>query len=97
MDARKLYLLLVILLCSSIVPISTVWAQNTTGTISGVVKDSSGAVVPSASVHVSSAETGFTRDTKTDEAGEYKLPLVPIGVYTVAVSYLVKENRATSG
>lgn len=85
MDARKLYLLLVILLCSSIVPISTVWAQNTTGTISGVVKDSSGAVVPSASVHVSSAETGFTRDTKTDEAGEYKLPLVPIGVYTVAV------------
>jgi hypothetical protein len=63
--------------------VSPVWAQNTTGAISGTVKDPSGAVIPSAHVHVHSSANGFTRDVESNDSGEYKIPLVPIGVYTV--------------
>lgn len=59
-------------------------AQNTTGTISGTVTDSTGAVIPGARVTVHSNATGFTRNTVSDGAGAYKFSLVPIGVYSVS-------------
>lgn len=61
-------------------------AQNTTGTISGIVSDSTGAVIPSAHVVVHSNATGFTRDTVSDGEGAYKVSLVPIGSYSVSAS-----------
>ena len=68
---------------SACLSLSAAWAQNTTGTISGVVTDSSGAVIPQAQVTVHSSATGFTRETESDQSGAYKFTLVPIGVYTV--------------
>lgn len=59
------------------------FAQNTTGLISGVVKDSSNAVVANAHIKVVSAETGFSRETETDASGEYTISQLPIGMYTV--------------
>lgn len=72
-----------VLLASAVVA-STAVAQNTTGTISGVVTDASGAVIPSAHVTLHSGATGFTREAETDAAGAYKISLVPIGVYTIS-------------
>lgn len=66
--------------------VSTAGAQNTTGTISGAVMDSTGAVIPGAHVTVRSDTSGFSRDTDTDAAGGYKIPLVPVGVYSVSAS-----------
>src|SRR5215468_7577840 len=43
--------------------------QTTTATLSGVVKDASGALVPDVKVTARNAATGATRDTKTDSSG----------------------------
>lgn len=43
-------------------------AQTATGQITGAIKDATGAVVPGAKVTVTSAQTGFTRDTVSTRA-----------------------------
>ncbi len=60
-------------------------AQTATGQITGLVKDASGAVLAKARVKVSSALTGLTRETTTNEEGIYVFPLLPVGVYSVTV------------
>ncbi len=56
-----------------------------TGSFSGTVVDKSGSAVPGASVVATSEGTGQTRNVKTDSAGHYSLPLLPVGTYTVRV------------
>jgi len=56
-----------------------------TGSFSGNVQDKSGSGIPGAAVIATSQGTGLTRDTKTDSAGHYLLPLLPVGIYTVHV------------
>ena len=46
-------------------------AQTNQGSITGVVTDSSGAVVSKAKVTVLNTETGVARALQTNEAGEY--------------------------
>ena len=60
-------------------------AQGTsTATVAGVVKDSSGAVLPGVTVEASSpALIEKVRSTTTDERGQYRLPELRPGVYTV--------------
>jgi hypothetical protein len=59
-------------------------AQAVTGTILGIVKDSTGAVVPGATVTVTNTGTGFSRSVVTDAHGEYTAPSIPTGTYTVS-------------
>jgi hypothetical protein len=54
-----------------------------TGTISGVVKDSAGLLVSTASVTVVNAASNFQRTAKTSENGAYRFPALPIGHYNV--------------
>ena len=56
-----------------------------TGALLGRVTDSSGAVVPDATVTVSSLATGTTRSVKTDSTGVYKIALLSPGEYAVEV------------
>ena len=56
-----------------------------TGSFSGNVLDKSGEAIPGASVGVVSEGTGLARKVKTDDAGHYLLPLLPVGSYTVRV------------
>jgi hypothetical protein len=69
-----------------LIPLPAV-AQITTGTVSGNVKDPSGAVVPGATV-VLISETRATRSAPaiTNEAGDYVFPNVTADTYTVEVS-----------
>src|SRR5439155_23184459 len=60
-----------------------VYAQGTTGTILGVVQDSSGAVIPGVSVTVKNLNTGITRTVTTDEGGRYTIPDLSLGSYEV--------------
>src|SRR5687768_16218386 len=60
------------------------WAQ-VTATIRGSVKDNSGAVVPGATITVRHVETGLTRTVDSDDAGNYRLPGLPVGPYEVRV------------
>jgi hypothetical protein len=54
--------------------------------IVGTVTDTTGAVVPGATVEVREDSTGGTRTTRTDAAGQFRLSAVSAGAYTVKVS-----------
>ena len=56
-----------------------------TGSFSGNVIDKSGSSIPAATVTVTSTATGLVRNVKTDDAGHYLVPLLPVGIYTVRV------------
>jgi hypothetical protein len=58
-------------------------AQTSTTQISGVVRDSSGAVVPSAIITLANEATGVTLKQNTTDAGVYAFPAIPAGIYTV--------------
>ena len=60
-----------------------VWAQKDTGTISGTVRDVTGAVVPRASITVANAETNIAFRTVTGEDGGYTAPALRPGDYIV--------------
>jgi hypothetical protein len=60
-----------------------VLAQFSTGTILGVVKDTSGASVPNATVTVMNSDTQLTRTLKTGEDGAFRFPALPVGHYTL--------------
>src|SRR5213080_5147936 len=58
-----------------------VFAQTATATIVGVVKDTSGALIPGVSITVKHTETGQTRTAISSESGDYNVPLLPVGAY----------------
>jgi hypothetical protein len=58
------------------------WAA-TTGSISGTVKDPSGAVIPGAMVTATNAATNVQSKSVTDSKGFYVFPSLPVGRYTV--------------
>src|SRR5262245_41590769 len=62
-----------------------VWAQST-AQISGRVTDQSGAVLPGVEITATQTETGITRNTITNETGNYILPNLPIGPYRLEAS-----------
>ncbi len=55
------------------------------GSFTGNVSDKSGSAIPDANVAVTAQATGLERDTKTDSAGHYLVPLLPVGTYDVKV------------
>jgi len=63
-----------------------VMAQTPVGQIFGTVKDPNGLPVPGASVVVTDLATGKTFNVKSDEAGDYLVPELPPGRYSVAGS-----------
>jgi hypothetical protein len=64
----------------------TAWAQATSGSISGRITDSSGALVAGASVSVTSDRTGLARSVTTSKEGEYLVSNVPPDVYSVTAA-----------
>src|SRR5205809_767743 len=66
-------------------PTCLVFAQLPTGTILGVVKDSSGAVIPGANVTISNVDTSLTRIEASTEDGSYRFPALPVGHYLLEV------------
>ena len=77
MACRFAILLLATMFCRT----TAASAQTITATVQGVVRDSSRAVVPGATVTVHDVDTGFLRSTTTDTTGAYVLPYVPAGSY----------------
>ena len=63
---------------------SLAFAQSDLGSISGFVKDPSGAVVPKARVAVKNEASGTERVTNTNDSGFYTVTNIPPGMYSVA-------------
>jgi hypothetical protein len=61
-------------------------AQTITGDITGEVSDKTGAMLPHASITVENTGTGLTRTVATSDAGNYRVPQLPIGSYRVTAS-----------
>ena len=53
-----------------------------TAQISGIVRDSSGGVLPGVDVTATQIQTGIARATVTNESGAYTLAALPVGPYT---------------
>src|SRR3954464_5835171 len=62
------------------------FAQKIAGTITGTVSDPQGAVVPGATVTVIDEATNATRPTTTKSGGEFTVPNLDPGTYSVKVS-----------
>src|SRR6185436_15915851 len=75
--SRGLLLALILSLCA--------FAQTNNGRISGSVSDTSGAVIPNATVVVTNQATSVTRRTKTDANGFYVVTNLPVSVFSVEI------------
>jgi hypothetical protein len=58
---------------------------STTATITGVVTDKSGAVVPDATITIKNLETGVSSTTTSNASGSYVLPGLNVGSYSVSI------------
>ena len=63
----------------------SVYAQVSSSRITGTVTDSTGAVIPGATVTVNNEATGGEYKATTTSAGTYTLESLPVGTYTVTV------------
>jgi hypothetical protein len=61
------------------------FGQTTTGDILGMVQDASGAVVGGARITALHLETNISKETLSGDAGNFRIPLLPIGRYEVTV------------
>lgn len=61
-------------------------SQTNTTALTGIVTDSTGAVVPEVSISISNPATGFKQSEKTKSKGEYSFDQIGPGTYTVRVS-----------
>src|SRR2546426_11192609 len=59
------------------------FAQTSTATILGTVKDASGALVPGVSITVKHTESGLTRSVVSGERGAYTVSLLTVGAYEI--------------
>src|SRR5467141_5236765 len=57
------------------------------GSFSGTVTDKTGSVIAGVTVKAISEGTGASREAKTDDAGHYLIPLLPVGIYTLRVEF----------
>ncbi len=71
---------------------------QTAGTITGIVSDETGAVIPNATITVTNAGTGVVvRTLKTTPAGVYVAEALPVGTYQVAVEAPGFQSAVQSG
>ena len=61
-------------------------AQSTNAILSGTVSDSTGAVIPGATIAAKQLATGMQRIATSDAGGAYTIPALPIGAYSVSAS-----------
>src|SRR6266436_2767483 len=67
--------------------IPSVMYGQASGSFSGTVTDKSGSVIAGATVKATSEGTGVSRESKTDDAGHYLIPLLPVANYTLRVEF----------
>src|SRR5439155_1313091 len=76
---------------------SLAFAQTATATIVGVVKDTSGALIPGVSITIKHTETGQTRTAISSGSGSYNVPLLPVGPYEISTMMPGFKQQVRSG
>jgi outer membrane receptor protein involved in Fe transport len=75
-----------VILAISILGSGQAYAQVAGASITGTVKDASGAIIPNAQVSITDVATGVVRNVSTDAAGFYSAPNLLPGTYEVRVT-----------
>ena len=68
------------------IPSRSAFAQYDDGSLVGTIHDSSGAAVPNVTVTVTNDATGVASVVKTGASGDYEIPSLRVGVYTISAS-----------
>lgn len=79
---QTLFIALAVLLCLP----SSLRAQVQNGSVTGLVTDPSGAVIPKAQVEATDEASGIHFTAITTSSGEYAFPRLPVGSYTLSVT-----------
>ena len=72
---------LVASLAAVLLTASLLSAQVPTATLTGLVKDATGAVVPDVKVTATNTNTNLSREATTDTSGTYRIPALNPGPY----------------
>src|SRR5713101_5674101 len=86
-----------VLLIGVILGACLAFAQVSTGTISGVVQDQSGSIIPGAMVTVRNVDTGVARTLTSDAGGRYVAPDLSVGNYEVQGQQSGFQTEVRSG
>ena len=86
LSSRMVRMACMLLMLLSVAAVS--WAQNTTASISGTVKDEQGEPIEAATVQATNNETGAFYGTSTNRQGVFSLSGLRPGSYTVKVSFV---------
>ncbi|MCX8499305.1 MAG: carboxypeptidase-like regulatory domain-containing protein, partial [Caulobacteraceae bacterium] len=73
-------------LAVSVAPTSVAAQDYSSGSLLGTVVSAKGAGVGGAKVVVKSSSLGFQREFTTGADGQFRVPLIPIGRYTVSIT-----------
>ncbi len=73
-------------LCVLVISVTSVLAQSNRGSIAGLVTDPSGAAIPGAAIAVRNQQTGIQANTVSTSSGDYRLPELPLGTYSVTAT-----------
>ncbi len=84
----------ILILCCLIVPVKAM-AQAGVASLSGLVTDPTGAIVPSLQVTEINEETRVSRTTRTDAAGYYTFVGLPVGRYRITVAAPGFQEQST--
>ena len=68
-----------------------------TGSVRGSVSDPSGGVLSGATVTLVEVHTGALQETKTDAAGSYNFPIVPVGSYQLQITMVGFKSFTSLG
>lgn len=85
------------ILLITVVLFATAAFSQTTASIKGTVTDASGAAVVGAKVTVKNADRAIERTTQTNAAGDYEVPALPPGKYSVKVEMKGFEAQQALG
>jgi hypothetical protein len=87
----------VFLILALIILAPRMWPQGeTTSAIQGQATDATGAVVPGATVTITSRDTGSKRSARTDESGWFNFPQLKPGQYEVTIEAPGFERQETT-
>jgi hypothetical protein len=73
------------------------YAQETRSTLTGHIADPSGASVPSAAIEITDTDTGVITNVKSNAAGDYTVPFLAPGHYSISVSMPGFKSYTHSG
>ncbi len=88
---RKFINRLAAVMCLVLVSSMFTLAQTSRGTVSGVIKDQTGAVIPGATVTLTNTDTTVERTATTNDEGFYRFDAVDLGNYSVRVCIFAVE------